>query len=46
VKAPLETACKSLLCHYPDGFCTAQEAEVIMDKFPVIYIKMGEGNMG
>ncbi|XP_021072457.1 lymphocyte antigen 6I-like [Mus pahari] len=28
---PLETSCKSLPCHYPDGFCIAQEAEIIVD---------------
>uniref|UniRef100_A0A8C6I1G8 UPAR/Ly6 domain-containing protein n=1 Tax=Mus spicilegus TaxID=10103 RepID=A0A8C6I1G8_MUSSI len=31
IGVPLETSCKSLPCHHPDGFCIAQEAEIIMD---------------
>jgi hypothetical protein len=46
VGIPLDNFCKSLPCHYRDGFCIAQGAEIIMGKFPVVYIKMGENNMG
>jgi hypothetical protein len=46
IGVPLETSCKSLPCHHPDGFCIAQEAEIIVGKFPVTYRKMGEGGFG
>ncbi|XP_031213692.1 lymphocyte antigen 6A-2/6E-1-like isoform X1 [Mastomys coucha] len=31
LKVPLETSWASITCPYPDGFCIAQESEVIVD---------------
>ncbi|XP_052016216.1 lymphocyte antigen 6A-2/6E-1-like [Apodemus sylvaticus] len=31
VGVPVDISCKSLPCQYPDGFCVAQEIEVIVD---------------
>ena len=45
LEVPLETSCNTAICAYTDGFYGIQEAEVIVGKLPVAYIKMAEGGL-
>ncbi|XP_031213701.1 lymphocyte antigen 6I-like isoform X2 [Mastomys coucha] len=38
LKVPLETSWASITCPYPDGFCIAQESEVIVGNHSSIRI--------
>uniref|UniRef100_A0A8C6GBH5 UPAR/Ly6 domain-containing protein n=1 Tax=Mus spicilegus TaxID=10103 RepID=A0A8C6GBH5_MUSSI len=43
---PIETSCPAVTCRGSDGFCIAQNIELIEGKFPVTYIKMAEEGFG
>ena len=43
---PIETSCPAVTCRASDGFCIAQNIELIEGKFPVTYIKMAEEGFG